>query len=108
MQAERLKFLEEDLRDNPDDPFNYYALALEYLKSDRTVAARYFETLENRFPDYLPAYYHAAAFCFEAGDWERADRLYRAGIDLAGKTGHTKAQRELQGAYQLFKDETDE
>ena len=33
MQAERIKFLIEEIAQNPEDPFNHYALGLEYQKT---------------------------------------------------------------------------
>lgn len=108
MQAERLKFLLDDLKENPDDPFNYYALALEYQKTDKTAAERYFSDLLELFPEYLPAYYHAAGFFFELDENEKAEALYLKGIQLAEKLNNLKTLKELKGAYQQFKDETDD
>lgn len=108
MQAERLKFLLDDLEENPDDPFNYYALALEYQKTDKMAAEKYFTELLQRFPDYLPAYYHAAGFFFDRGDNGKAEAVYLKGIQLAEKLNNLKTLKELKGAYQQFKDETDD
>jgi len=89
------KFLEED----PADPFNIYALALEYLNHDRTRSRALFETLLNHHEAYLPAYYHAAKFYQDMGERQEAIRLFEKGIDLAGKVNDRKTLRELKAAY---------
>ena len=66
-----LAFYEED----PTDPFNIYALAIEYAKSDSQKAKMYFNLLLNKHPAYLPTYYQAGAFFAEAEDVERAEEI---------------------------------
>lgn len=96
-----LAFYEED----PQDPFNLYALALEYQKTDPEQAAWAFGKLLGDFPDYLPAYYQAAHFFAERAVIDQAKRCFERGIELAERTGHEKAQRELRGAYRQWLDE---
>ena len=45
-------FYEED----PSDPFNLYALAMEYLKTDTAESGRLFEILLHDHSYYLPTY----------------------------------------------------
>lgn len=108
MQAQRIKYLQEEIETFPEDPFNYYALALEYAGSDSGEAEKLFEKLVNHFPDYLPAYYQAANFYFEKDKHEKADVLFLRGISLAEKQGNEKTLRELKGSYSIFKAETDD
>ncbi len=96
-----LVFYEED----PHDPFNLYALALEYQKHDATQAKEYFEKLLRDFATYLPTYYHAAQF-FNSCHWiEKARDTYEKGIQLASEQHNVKAFQELTRAYRAFEDE---
>ena len=45
MQEERLKILLEYLADEPNEPFNIYAVAMEYLNKDNEEALFYLEKL---------------------------------------------------------------
>jgi tetratricopeptide (TPR) repeat protein len=108
MQAERIKFLLEQIELDPKDPFNLYALAIEYKDSQQDKAIQYFEKLLKEFPDYLPTYYHAAALFFETNQNKEAEKTYLWGINLAEKLQKEKALKELKSAYQMFLDEKDE
>ncbi len=108
MQAERIKFLLEQISSDPEEPFNYYALAIEYKDNQQDKALEYFEKLLKEFPQYLPTYYHAAALFFESSQNKEAENTYLLGIKLAEKLNKEKALRELKSAYQMFLDEIDE
>lgn len=108
MQAERINFLLEQKKSEPNEPFNYYALAIEYKDNQPDKALDYFKKLLSEFPEYLPTYYHAAASFFEIGDNFNAETTYKLGINLAEKLNKEKTLRELKSAYQMFLDEIDE
>lgn len=108
MQAQRIKYLQEEIENFPEDPFNYYALALEYAGSAPHEAEQLFEKLISDFPDYLPVYYQAANYYFDKGDNARAEELFLAGIALAETQKNEKTLRELKGSYSIFKTETDD
>lgn len=108
MQAQRIKYLQEEIENFPEDPFNYYALALEYTGSLPQEAERLFGKLLSNFPDYLPVYYQAANYYFEKGDFHRAEELFLTGISLAEKQENPKTLRELQSSFSIFKTETDD
>ena len=93
-----LQFLEED----PYDAFTLYALALEYQKSDVSLAKATFEKLITQHPGYLPAYYAAAHFLIESGNQEQVENLFLKGIDLAKEQNNKKALMELQSAYGMW------
>lgn len=99
-----LLFYEED----PTDPFNLYALALEYQKTDTLKAAVFFDNLLNNHPDYLPTYYHAAAFFAELNEIEKAEEIYKKGIQLAKHIGNAKTLGELERAYRMFQDDQED
>lgn len=99
-----IRFYEED----PNDPFNVYALAIEYTKSDLTKAGQYFDILLTEHPDYLPTYYHAGSFFAANEEMEKAEEIYRKGVALALLHKNTKAHQELLRAYNSFLDEMDD
>jgi tetratricopeptide (TPR) repeat protein len=101
----RLEQLQQFLAEDPSDPFNHYALALEYLKSDIQAAAAHFDRLLTTYPDYLPTYYHAAALFEKMGDGKKAVATLESGIAKARVQNQVKAQRELQGMYDELMDE---
>lgn len=107
MQVERINFLFEQLRIEPEDPFNYYGLAIEYLSNQPLKAMEYFEILLIRFPEYLPTYYHAANLYFNFEKFEKAKITYQKGIELATILKKEKTLKELQGSFALFLAETD-
>ena len=74
MSTDRIKQLEKFYEEDPRDPFNSYALALEYLHSDPSRSRSLFETLLQNHKDYLPTYYHAARLYQDLGEKEKAIR----------------------------------
>ena len=108
MQAERIKFLIEEIAQNPDEPFNHYALGLEYQKTQPQEAKVLFDTVLEKFPEYLAAYYSAANHFFSLGEIEKTKITFEKGIALAKKQNNQKAEKELKGSYALFLDETDD
>ncbi|GAB3182015.1 tetratricopeptide repeat protein [Telluribacter humicola] len=103
-----LKNLLEFYNEDPHDPFNIYALALEYKKSDIGKSEALFRKLLAEHPDYLPAYYHAAQLFAESGKSEEAHATYKTGIKLAQQQANTKTHQELVRAYRMFQDEEEE
>lgn len=91
-----LKYLEED----PNDPFNIYAIANEYLSTSLEKAREYFDKLLLEHSEYLPTYYHAAQVYIDLEQEERALEIYKQGIDLAKSQNNAKTLRELNTAYQ--------
>ncbi len=105
MNNNRLAFLHQFFEEDPNDPFNIYALAMEYQYSDVVQAASFFTLLIENHPDYLPTYYHAAALFAEMEQLDRAEQLYQKGMELALIQQNTKTYQELQRAYRGFQDE---
>ena len=99
MAPDRLKQLQEFYDEDPVDPFNLYALALEYLKHDPHMSGKLFQDLLDQHPEYLPTYYHAAKLYAELGENKKAISVFESGIALATKLDDTKARRELKSAY---------
>ena len=99
MSADRLKQLQKFYEEDPLDPFNLYALALEYLKVDLALSRKHFQLLLANHPAYLPTYYHAAKLFHDTGDREGAIAVFENGIALARKNNDVKTLRELRSAY---------
>jgi len=99
MPTDRIKQLQRFYEEDPGDPFNLYALALEFRDSDPAKSKVFFEKLLRVHKDYLPAYYHAAKHFQDLGEKEKAVSTYEEGIALARKVNDSKTARELQSAY---------
>ncbi|UBM58495.1 tetratricopeptide repeat protein [Marinilongibacter aquaticus] len=108
MQEARLKILLEYLQEEPHDPFNRYAVAMEYMKSDVHEARKHLELLYAEHTGYLPLYYQLGQLYTAAEDFDRAEKVYTEGIGLARKMEDVKTEKELRGAYQIMKDEREE
>ncbi|WP_337041073.1 tetratricopeptide repeat protein [Emticicia sp. 17c] len=105
MQEERLKILLQYLEEEPNDPFNIYGVAMEYLNNQPDKALMYLQQLLVEHPDYLPTYYHAAALLVENEQFSRAEEVYKKGIEIAHQKHNTKAYDELKRAYRMLQDE---
>jgi hypothetical protein len=105
MQEERLKILFQYLAEEPNEPFNLYAIAMEYLDKDNEKAKFYLEKLLTEYPDYVPTYYHAAALYVELNEVQKAEQTYIKGIEKAHQKLMNKAYDELKRAYRMFLDE---
>lgn len=108
MQAERLKILLQLIEDEPNDPFNYYAVAMEYLRNDPPKACASLEKIVVNFPDYLPTYYHLATLLAETNQQQDAETIFKRGIVLAEAQANNKALRELKSTFEMYKNEWEE
>ena len=108
MNQERIEQLTQFVQEEPGNPFNVYALAMEYMDSRPEQARVYFDQLLAEHPDYLPTYYHAAALNASLDERDKAAELYEKGIALAQAQKNQKTLQELQRAQQAFEDDEDE
>jgi len=104
---ERLRLLEEFAREEPNNPFNWYALALETENSQPDQALFYFRKVLKDFPEYLPVYFPSAHFFSEHELIQEAQETFESGIELAKQLKESKPLHELQNAYQNFLFEND-
>lgn len=104
----RLELLLEYYREDPNDPFNIYALAMEYLGNDPSKALYYFEGLLKWHPNYLPAYYQAGKLYGELEQFGKALETYGLGKALADALGETRTLEELKRAERALRDEMEE
>jgi tetratricopeptide (TPR) repeat protein len=95
----RIDQLLEYLAHDPDDPFNLYALALEYQKTDQQKALDLFEKLLAVHETYVPTYYHAGKLLIDMEEIDKAKAVLQKGIKVAEHQGDHKAVRELRNAF---------
>lgn len=94
----RKKQLEQMLADDPDDPFLRYGLAMEHVsQGDHEAAAKCFQDLLARSPDYLPAYFQAGQAFVRAGRSIEAREVLARGTQVARQQGDEHAAEEMQG-----------
>ena len=104
---DRMELLKGFTKEEPENPFNWYALALEYIEVDASKASTLFDLLLNDFSSYLPTYYTAAQFFAENNELEKAKKTFENGLILAENQQELKALKELKNAYQNFLFEND-
>lgn len=102
MNTERVNLLKEFIKKEPEDPFNKYALAMEYYDMEPIESLKILQSLLDNHPDYLPTYFKTAHLLWEEEKWDDADLVFQNGIKLAQKLGDQKALGELKAAYQNF------
>ncbi len=96
--TDRKAMLEEFLKQNPNDAFARYGLAMEYSKSGQVdEALREFNALLAANPDYTAGYFMAAQMLAREGREEEARKLLRDGIAAAQRTRNQHAQSEMEG-----------
>ena len=106
MKNIRLQQLLEYLENDPQDPFNRYAVATEYKTERPDLALEMLNELIQLHPDYLPAYYHAGQLNIHFEKNLEAESVFTKGIELATLQQDHLALRELQNALNelLFDD----
>ena len=101
----RKEFIISELINNPQDPFNQYLLALEYLKeNNRGEAISLFNNIYVKSPNYLPLYYTYAINLIELGDIDKAKEIVKKGIELAVLLNKEKVKSELNQLFELYFD----
>ncbi len=97
----RIEKLLEYMKTAEKDSFLQHALALEYIKVGEDEEARnLFNELLLREPTYVGSYYHLGKLLERAGDFEKAIRIYKRGMEEARRAGDHHSHSELQGALE--------
>ena len=107
MNPNRIKLLEKYIQEEPNNPFNSYALAMEYYESNPKKSLDLLLALRSAHPDYLPLYFKAAHLLWELEDSEKTTEVFQEGIKLAKEQNDAKALQELSSAFQNFQFEMD-
>ena len=83
------------------DSFLQHALALEYIKIGEDEKARnLFNELLLRESTYVGSYYHLGKLLERVGDFDKAIRIYKRGMEEAKKAGDNHAYNELMAALE--------
>lgn len=95
----RLNNLKKMLENSPDDLFLNYALAMELLAQNDSLAAenQLIKVLELN-PEYLPVFYQLGKLSESKDRFEEAIKWYQKGISLASGQKDFKTKAELQSA----------
>lgn len=96
----RMEQLEALLRQDPDDPFLRYGLALEYASAgdDETSVRMLLELIARPAGlPYIPAYLQAGQALIRLERYEEARQVLRQGIEAAQAVGDLHAAGEMQG-----------
>lgn len=97
----RIEKLLEYMKTADKDSFLQHALALEYVKIGEDEKARsLFNELLLREPTYVGSYYHLGKLLERAGDFDKAIRIYKRGMEEARKAGDNHAYNELMAALE--------
>jgi tetratricopeptide (TPR) repeat protein len=98
----RLDFLRESLRQNPDDVFARYGLALELSQSEPAEAWIHFDYLLTHHPEYSATYYQAGMFLVQQGRQEEARKVLAQGIAVTRRQGKQHALSTLQATLEAM------
>ena len=84
------------LRDEPDDVFLRYSLAMELRsEGDHTASLQQLGELTSETPPHVPAFFMAAQQLLEIGQVDGAREKLRQGIEQARIQGDTHAAAEM-------------
>lgn len=93
------------IKENPDDQFARYALALEYKKENLLAEAKeVLINLKTQFSEYLPMYYQLGKLLESEGQIEAAVSTYKEGLTIATSQRDLKTRSELEEAIWMLED----
>ena len=99
MTISRIEHIQEMLKDDPNDSFLNYGLALEYAKiNDVNKAIELIIKLLEQDGNYLGAYYRLGKFYEQTEQKNAAVEIYKSGIVIAQLQNNMKTFRELNEA----------
>jgi tetratricopeptide (TPR) repeat protein len=99
----RIEQLQEFLKEDSNDSFLKYALALEYVRVAEYETARdCFLKLITDDENYVASYYQLGKLYESLNDLEKAIEIYKKGIKIAKNSENKKTLLELQEAYSML------
>ncbi|MCX6291337.1 MAG: tetratricopeptide repeat protein [Bacteroidetes bacterium] len=103
----RIESLKSFLKENPEDLFSQYAMALEYLHQDHVaVAVEILKRVLEQDKNYLAAYYQLGKAYEAMSSVDAAKQVYADGIRIAELQNNKRTLNELRGALEtLIEDE---
>jgi Tfp pilus assembly protein PilF len=103
MATNRLEMLEQMVRQDPNNTFARYGLAMEYSNTgDWGQAVVEFRTLLQHDENYAAAYYHAGQALEKMGKLEQARAMYEQGIEASTRKGDLHTRSEIEAALSLL------
>jgi len=103
LMKSRIEQLQEFLKEDSNDSFLKYALALEYVKVKENELARdCFLKLIKDDENYVASYYQLGKLYESLNEVEKAMGIYKNGIDVAKNSKDAKTLSELQEAYNML------
>lgn len=96
MNLDRIKQLEKFISEDPEEPFNRYALALELAQDETDKAIALLIHLIKDKPHYVPSYYQAALLLLDQNRLEETKIILEQGIKTARAQSEHKAASELK------------
>lgn len=97
--AGRRERLEAFLKDQPQDPFLLYSLALEDVSDGmESTAVDRLDIVLDADADYIPAYLQKGLILSRLERYEEARSALEKGIPIAQRAGDSHAAGEMQGA----------
>jgi Flp pilus assembly protein TadD len=94
----RRQQLEEMLRDDPNDPFLRYGLAMDHASAgDDAGAIRHFQDLIAADATYVPAYMQAGQALLRLDRVAEARQMWQKGVAVAQQQGDAHAAEEMAG-----------
>jgi Tfp pilus assembly protein PilF len=108
----RIEQLQEFLKEDINDSFLKYALALEYVNiKDAATARDCFLKLIKEDENYIASYYQLGKLYESLNEVDKALGIYKNGIEIAQKQENKKTLLELEEAYntliEIYEDESD-
>lgn len=98
---QKIRELAASLKDNPNDSFTKFALALELLKNNDVSKARVlFESILKQDPGYLGVYYQLGKLYERSGRLTDAQRMFTDGLEIAKKKNEERTALELKEALE--------
>ncbi|MCG8372747.1 MAG: hypothetical protein MI700_04410 [Balneolales bacterium] len=95
----RTTILAKRIKENPQDSFSKFALALELLKINKTDNAKVlFESIIENDPNYVGVYYHLGKLHEQIGENNLARNAYKQGIEISDLLNDSHSKSELQSA----------
>ena len=95
--SDRLNSLLKLLKENPDDSFLSYGIALEYIsKGNYEEGKKYLSSLIKKDPDYVPAYMQLAQVYENLNMIDKAKNIYKNGIEIARNNNDSQAAAEME------------
>jgi Flp pilus assembly protein TadD len=94
----RRQQLEEMLREEPNDPFLRYGLAMDHVSAgDDAAAVGHFHDLIATEPTYVPAYMQAGQALLRLDRVSEARAMWQKGAAMARQQGDAHAAEEMAG-----------